>query len=202
MKNKALACALGILLFFTLALPAHGQAEKSVIIVVNLAGSTWPDGRFADRLNEVIAEHNGIEVADPESARELMNVSNGRFDKQQAIDHGIASEHRFVLWCDVKREDMKIEKGFSFPFLASQRRVIAQMEVEYRIVDCYKGRLISSEKLKVKKQGPSSMQLLDFSDADPNLYVSYFDRKELFDKLEQEAADKLTDAFADLARQR
>jgi hypothetical protein len=202
MKSKRAVCGWGILLILALTLPAWAQAEKSVIIVVNLAGSTWPDGKFADRLNAVIAEHNGIEVADSESARELMDLSKGRFDKQQAIDHGIASEHRFVLWCDVKREDMKVEKGFSFPFLAAQRHVIAQLEVEYRIVDCYKGRLVTSDKLKVKKQGPSSMQYLDFSDADPNLYLSYFDRKELFDKLEQEAADKLTDAFADLARQR
>ena len=202
MRSNTLTCWLGLVLTLALAWPALAQTEKSVIIVVNAAGSTWPDGKFADRLNAVIAEHNGIEVADPESARELLDLSKGRFDKQQAIDQGIASEHRFVLWCDVKREDMKVEKGFSFPFLASQRRVIAQMEVEYRIVDCYKGRLVTSEKLKVKKQGPSSMQYLDFTDADPNLYLSYFDRKELFDKLEQEAADKLTDAFADLARQR
>lgn len=202
MKNSRFRRLLPVAIALILAASATAQTEKSVIIVVNTSASSWADGEFADRLNAVIAEHNGIEVAEADDARELMDVSKGRFDKQRAIDQGIASEHRFVLWCDVKKEEMRIEKGFSFPFLARQRRVTAQMEIEYRIVDCYRGRLISSEKLTMKRHGPSTMQYLDFTDADPSLYLSYSERKELFDKLETEAADKLTEVFAEVARQR
>ncbi len=202
MSNSCRATCAFLALCLSAFVPAWAQAEKSVIIVVNSAGSSWPDGTFAERLNAMIAETSGIEVADTEDAEWLLDRSKGKFDKQQAVDQGVASEHRFVLWCDVKREEMKVEKGFALPFFASQRRVIALMEVEYRIVDCLRGRLITSEKVKVKEHGPSTMQYLDASDADPNLYVSYFDRKELFDKLEQAAADKLTDAFSELARQR
>ncbi|MGB5105543.1 MAG: hypothetical protein WBP29_05370 [Candidatus Zixiibacteriota bacterium] len=202
MKNNWICQLLPAAIALILAGAAAAQDEKSVIIVVNTSASSWADGAFADRLNSVIAEHNGIEVADANDSRELLDLSKGQFNKQQAIDQGIASEHRFVLWCDVKKEEMRIEKGFSFPFLARQRRVTAHMEIEYRIVDCYRGRLISSEKLKMKSHGPSTMQYLDFTDADPNLYLSYSERKEMFDKLETEAADKMTEVFAEVARQR
>ncbi len=202
MKNNRRVGLLTGLLIAALSSLAFGQTEKSVIIIVNSAGSSWPDGNFQERLNSIVAEQNGIEIAEAEEAWALLEVSGGRFNKQQAIDHGVAGAHRFVLWCDVKREDMRVEKGFALPFFAKQRRVTAQMEIEYRIVDCLRGKLVVSEKLKVKKQGPSTMQYLDFTDADPNLYLSYLERKEMFDNLEQEAADILTDAFAELARQR
>lgn len=202
MKNNRRVGLLTGLLIAALSSLAFGQTEKSVLIIVNSAGSSWPDGNFQERLNSIVAEQNGIEIAEAEEARALLEVSGGRFNKQQAIDHGVAGAHRFVLWCDVKREDMRVEKGFALPFFAKQRRVTAQMEIEYRIVDCLRGKLVVSEKLKVKKQGPSTMQYLDFTDADPNLYLSYLERKEMFDNLEQEAADILTDAFAELARQR
>ena len=202
MKNEAVRVLQSAAVALMLTASVFAQNDKSVIVVVNPGGSSWADGEFADRLNAVIAEHNGIEIADAEDARELMDLSKGRFDKQQAIDQGIASSHRYVLWCDIKKEEMRIEKGFSFPFIARQRRVTAHMEIEYRIVDCQRGKLISSEKLKMKSHGPSTMQYLDFTDADPNLYLSYGERKELFDKLEIEAADKLTAVFAEVARQR
>ncbi len=202
MKNNRWSGPVAGLLIMAMSSLALAQADKSVIIIVNSSGSSWPDGNFQERLNSIVAEQNGIEIAEAEDARELLEVSGGRFDKQQAIDHGVAGAHRYVLWCDVKREEMRVEKGFALPFFAKQRRVTAHMEIEYRIVDCLRGKLVVSEKLKVKKQGPSTMQYLDFTDADPNLYLSYIERKEMFDNLEQEAADKLTDAFAELARQR
>lgn len=203
MRNSSRLAGLVIgLLALAVSTAVQAQTDKSVIIIVNSAGSSWPDGNFQERLNNVVAEQNGIEIAEAEEARELLEVSGGRFNKQQAIDHGVAGAHRFVLWCDVKREDMRVERGFALPFFAKQRRVTAQMEIEYRIVDCQRGKLVVSDKLKVRKQGPSTMQYLDFTDADPNLYLSYLERKEIFDNLEQEAADKLTDAFAELARQR
>jgi len=203
MRNSSRLAGLVIgLLALAVSTTAQAQTDKSVIIIVNSTGSSWPDGNFQERLNNVVAEQNGIEIAEAEEARELLEVSGGRFNKQQAIDHGVAGAHRFVLWCDVKREDMRVEKGFALPFFAKQRRVTAQMEIEYRIVDCQRGKLVVSDKLKVRKQGPSTMQYLDFTDADPNLYLSYLERKEIFDNLEQEAADRLTDAFTELARQR
>lgn len=202
MRSNSTRRLLSLAIALILAVSAAAQDAKSVIIVVNTSSSSWVDGEFAERLNAAIGEQSGIEIADASDSRELLDLSKGRFDKQQAIDLGVASEHRFVLWCDVKKEEMRLEKGFSFPFIASQRRVTAHMEIEYRIVDCLKGRLISSEKLKMKRHGPSAMQYLDFTDADPNLYVSYGERKDLFDKLETEAADKLNEAFAEVARQR
>lgn len=202
MKNSRFTGLFICLLLTAMSAAAMAQVEKSVIIIVNTAGSSWPDGKFADRLSTAIAEQNDIEVADAEDVQELLLASNGRFDKQQAIDHGVASKHRFILWCDVKREDMRIEKGFALPFIAKQRRVTARMVIEYRIVDCYRGRLVASEKFQVKEHGPSTMQYLDFTDADPSLYLSYLERKEMYDKMEQEAAVKLTDAFDELARQR
>lgn len=202
MKNNRRAGLMAVLLIVAMSTVVLAQADKSVIIIVNSAGSSWPDGQFQERLNAIIAEQNGLEIAEAEDAQELLKVSDGRFNKQRAIDYGVAGAHRFVLWCDVKREEMRIEKGFTLPFFARQRRVTAHMELDYRIVDCSRGRVVASEKLKVKKHGPSTMQYLDFTDADPNLYLSYVERKEMFDNLEQEAADKLTDVFAELARQR
>lgn len=202
MKNSRVLDLLLGLMILAVSTACFAQADKSVIVVVNTAASSWPDQTFANRLNVLIAEQSGVEMADPEDSDELKRASNGLFNKQQAIDHGVAGEHRYVLWCDVKREEMRIEKGFSLPFFAKQRRVTAYMDIEYRIVDCQRGRLVVSEKLKVKEHGPSSMQYLDYTDADPSLYLSYSERKEIFDKLEQEAADKLTEVIDELARQR
>lgn len=202
MKNNRLTGLLISLMIATTATVCLAQADKSIIVIVNTSGSSWPDEGFAERLNTLIAEQNGIELAEPEDSEGLKKASNGMFNKQQAIDHGVAGEHRFVLWCDVRREEMRIEKGFALPFLAKQRRVTAHMEVEYRIVDCQRGRLVVSDKLKVKEHGPSSMQYLDYTDADPSLYLSYAERKEMFDKLERDAADKLTEVIDKLARQR
>ena len=202
MKNsRQFGLLLALIVMATSAI-AFAQADKSIIVVVNTSESSWPDQSFAERLNLLMAEQNGVEIAEPEDSEELKRASNGLFNKQQAIDHGVAGEHRYVLWCDVRREEMRIEKGFTLPFFAKQRRVTAYMDVEYRIVDCQRGRLVVSEKLKVKEHGPSSMQYLDYTDADPSLYLSYAERKEIFDKLEKEAASKLTDVIDDLARQR
>ena len=202
MKNSRFIALLFSLAILATSAACFAQADKSVIVVVNTAESSWPDQSFAKRLNTLMAEQSGVELAEPEDSDELKRASNGLFNKQQAIDHGVAGEHRYVLWCDVRREEMRIEKGFKLPFFAKQRRVTAYMDIEYRIVDCQRGRLMVSEKLKVKEHGPSSMQYLDYTDADPSLYLSYAERKEIFDKLEQEAADKLTEVIDDLARQR
>lgn len=182
--------------------PLIAQVDKSVVVVVNTRESSWPDGTFPDQLNSRIAEFNGVELANAQLARELMERSEGKFNKEDAIEHGIATENRFVIWCDIKREEMRTEKGFSFPFLAKQRRVTAYLEIEYRIVDCFRSRLVASDRIKAKQHGPSTLQCLDFTDADPNLYLSYNERKDLFEKLEQKVADKLTETFAELTRQR
>ncbi len=181
---------------------ASAQVEKAVVVIVNTASSAWPDGTLAELLVDRIAETNGILVADSADARRVQDRIGLRFDKQAIVEAGLNNSYRYIVWCEIESEQVRVEQGFAFPFLAKQRRVTARLNLDYRIFDCLRGRTVASERLKLRRYGPSSMQYLDFTDADPDLYLSYESRKELFDRLETEAAEKVAAEVEDLARQR
>ncbi len=181
---------------------ASGQVEKSVVVIVNTVSSAWPDGTLAELLVDRIAETNGILVADSADARRVQDRIGPRFDKQVVVEAGLNNSYRYIIWCEIVSEQVRVEQGFAFPFLAKQRRVTARLNLDYRIFDCLRGRTVASERLKLRRYGPSSMQYLDFTDADPDLYLSYESRKELFDRLETEAVEQVAAEVEELARQR
>ncbi len=191
-----------LLILALLVVPALAQSEKSVVVVVNVRQSQWPDGNLNAKLTDRLAASNGFELADSLEAVEVHERIGSRFDRQAAVDAGLSTANRFVVWCDLDRQQIATERGLAFPFLAKQRRVTARMNLTYRIVDCQRGRTVASEEIALKRFGPSSMQYLDFTDADPDLYLSYEARKELYDRLEEEAVEVVAARIEELARQR
>ncbi len=198
-SNPIVLALLGLI---TLSPPALAQSEKSVVVVVNVRQSQWPDGNLDGKLADRLAASNSFVLADSLEAVEVHDRIGSRFDRQAAVDAGLSTANRFVVWCDLDKQQIATERGLAFPFLAKQRRITARLNMTYRIVDCQRGRTVASDEIALKRFGPSSMQYLDFTDADSDLYLSYEARKELYDRLEQEAVEIVAERIEELARQR
>jgi hypothetical protein len=199
-KNRTWAAALLLAIVFSVSLT--GQNEKSVLLIVNGTAREWPECGLRERLERSLSDRNGLELADPKRADEMVRKVEGRFDRQTLLTDGRAEKYRFIVWLEVIKQRLTVENGFSIPVLFSQKRVKASMEIEYHILDCTRGRSVSNDRITVNKTGPAALECLDFTDADPNLLLSYPEKKALFDCLEDETARKLLASFDDIARQR
>jgi hypothetical protein len=198
--NRIILAAL--LLIFVLSIGVAGQNDKMLLLIVNTASNAWPDCALRELLVSSLGDHNGLLLASPERSENLMHRLAGRFDKQAVLTEGQSEKYRYVLWCDVVKQQLTIENGFSLPILFTQKRVRASLILEYHIIDCSRGRSVANDRISVHKNGPATLQCIDFTNADPNLLLSYSDKKALFDRTESEAAEKLIAAFDEIARQR
>jgi hypothetical protein len=191
-----------LLLAVIMSVGVVSQNEKTLLLIVNGAGNAWPDCGLQERLVSSLCDHNGLLLASPERSENLIRRLAGRFDKQAILAEGQSEKYRYVLWCDIVKQQLTIENGFSLPLLLTQKRVRASLELEYHIIDCSRGRSVAADRISVHGNGPSTLQCIDFTDADPNLLLSYSDKKALFDRVENDAAKKLIAAFDEIARQR
>lgn len=189
------------LLFITaLALTGVVTAQqKSLAVVVSASASQWPDTQLEGSIRAAIAGRNGFDLAERPVATQMAPELGTEFHLDRVVAAGLKAEQRYVLWCHVTEEQLRIEKAFGFPFLIKQRRITARLALEYRIVDCFRGRIVGGERLEFKQHGPSAMQIADFTDADPNLFMTYTERKDLFDRLEQRAAEAISNSMLELA---
>lgn len=202
---------LSVLLMLLLAplilpLDSDGQTAKTTtritMVLVNGPELGWSEPQFAEKLERLIGGRANFELVSPLEARKLSEQLEGRFSREFLVDWGMHTDCRYIVWCDIIKEELDVERGFSLPFVVTQKRVAARLELEYRLVDCFRGRLLSADKVERKCYGPSAMQCLDNNDADPDLYFSYLDKKRLFDDLEASAAEEVFAELERVARQR
>jgi hypothetical protein len=191
-----------LLLAIVMSVGVVGQNERTLLLIVNSTGIVWPDCGLRERLVSSLCDRSGLLLASPERSESLVRRLAGRFDKQAALAEGQTEKYRYILWCDVVKQQLTVENGFSLPILLTQKRVKASLEIEYHIIDCSRGRSVAANHIMVHANGPATLQYIDFTDADPNLLLSYSDKKALFDRTENEAAKKLIAAFDEIARQR
>jgi hypothetical protein len=188
-----------ILLAVTLvAVSANADKTENVtMVLINAQRAGWPEQDLRSKMERLLSSRNNFELVAPIESELLAQELEGRFDKQELIDWGLRIDCRYIIWFDVVKEDLSVEKHFSIPFFASQKRVTARLDLDYYIVDCLRGCLVQSDRISGRKYGPSSLQLIDDLPADPDLHIGYPDEKELFDKLETDAVGKV---FAELER--
>ena len=94
----------------------------------------------------------------PERSENLVRRLAGRFDKQAVLAEGQAEKYRYILWCDIVKQQLTIENGFSLPILLTQKRVRASLELEYHIIDCSRGRSVAADRIVVHGNGPATLQ--------------------------------------------
>ncbi len=191
-----------LLLALLLSIGVVGQNERTLLLIVNGTGIVWPDSGLRERLVSSLCDRSGLLLASPERSESLVRRLAGRFDKQAVLAEGQSEKYRYILWCDIVKQQLTIENGFSLPILLTQKRVKASLELEYHIIDCSRGRSVATDRIVVHENGPATLQCIDFTDADPSLLLSYSDKKALFDRIENDAAKKLIAAFDEIARQR
>jgi hypothetical protein len=191
-----------LLLTLVLSFGVVGQNEKTLLLIVNDAGNAWPDCGLRERLVSSLCDRSGLLLVSPERSESLIRRLAGRFDRQAVLAEGQSEKYRYVLWCDVVKQQLTIENGFSLPILLTQKHVKASLELEYHIIDCSRGRSVATDHISVHGNSSSTMQCIDFTNADPNLLLSYSDKKALFDRIENDAAKKLIAAFDEIAQLR
>jgi hypothetical protein len=203
MMNRTNSLLAGsILLVLLLTGLASAQTDRSLLLVVNNGHGEWLDGNLREQLVDILCDRTGLTLIAPDKAEELLQRLGGKFDRQSVVKEGRAEKYRYILWCDIRKQRLSIDNGFSLPILMTQKQVKATMELDYHIIDCNRGRSVSSSRLTVHETGPATLQFVSFSDADPSLLLSYPEKKALFDRLEEQAAGKLAAVFDEVARQR
>jgi hypothetical protein len=207
MRRKVTNVAAAALIVAAAALAFHsvlGQdspVEKEVLLIVD-GRQAWPDCRLSQLLTNRLSEHNFLKLADPRLAEELPHYPAGVLPRAQLMRLGQHSNCRFIVWCAVDQEKLVRENNFSIPLVAKQRRVTAKLKARYYVLDCERQRIIHKGDIDARRHGPSSLQLVDFGDADPELLVPYSEQEKLFCDLETEAATKIESAFLDVAKLR
>jgi hypothetical protein len=120
-------------------------------------------------------------------------------DLNQSLDFCEDRNVRFLLWCHVTHEEIRLIRSASLPMLISRRRAVAFLDIDYRLVDCLNGATLKSDSIALQERGPASIQLLEQTDADPMLCLTYSDKKILFEKLEGIATAQLMEVLANVS---
>jgi hypothetical protein len=178
------------------------KTEKVTMVLINGPRAGWPEQDLRSKMERLLSSKNNFELVPPIEGELLAQELGGRFNKQELIDWGLRIDCRYIIWFDVVKEDLSVEKHFSIPFFASQRRITARLDLDYCIVDCFRGRLVQTDRISGRKYGPSSLQLIDDLPADPDLHIGYPEKKELFDNLETDAVGKVFAELERIAKQR
>ncbi len=173
--------------------------EKEVLLIVE-TDNAWPDCKLQFLLQSRLAEYNFLRVSDSRHAAGLREHPRGILPRDELVELGRRIQCRFILWCTVDQEELIRENNFSLPLLAKQRRVKAKLQARYYLLDCERNRIVRQGKANFENHGPSSLQLVDFGDADPALLVSYQDRDQLFTALETRAAEQIENDLLEVTR--
>jgi hypothetical protein len=202
MRRSWQTAAVAVLLIAALTSFTRGHAERIVMVLVNEPQSGWRGQQLGAKLEQLVTSRNNFELAAALEVESVATDMQGRFSKNRLVDWGLKTKCRYIIWCDILREDIRTEAGMSLPHLIKQKRLTAYLDVDYRIVDSYRGRILHADRLQGKTGGASSIQTLDEAGADPDLYLSFTERRELFDALEAECAEKIFEQLERIARQR
>jgi hypothetical protein len=180
-----------LLMLFLVVRFAAAETEPRVMTFVDGPTAGWIDGNLNSKLYDLFADADHFQAVPAEHSLSLAAWREEGLDSDHLIRVASQNGCRLALWCRVDREDLQSEKHFSLPFLLSQRRVSATLQVSYRVLDCIDQQVVESDRITLTRPGASALQYLDYGDADPGLYVSYQERKRLFDLLEEEAAKRI-----------
>lgn len=175
--------------------------EKEILVIVDNR-QAWPDCRLSSLVTNRLIEHNFLRVVDPGIGEEILHHPAGVMPRQQLMEVGQRRGCRFILWCAIDQEQMIREDNFSIPLVAKQRRVKAVMTGRYYILDCERGRIVRKGTIDLNTHGPSSLQVVDFGDADPELLVPYREQAKLFGELEMQAAKQIEGDVLEIAKLR
>lgn len=201
--KRTLRITIGLLVLIALlSSGVSGQTERKLLLVVTTGTDVWADCDMRQRLYSSLVDRPSLSVAPVERADELVHRLHGRYDRQALLTEGRAEKYRYIIWCDVTKQSLTVENGFSLPILVAQKRVRASMALEYHILDCHRNRSVGSDRIVVNENGPATLQCVTLTDADPSLMLSYPEKKALFERLEEHAAQKLMAVFDEIARQR
>jgi hypothetical protein len=178
------------------------QTERVMMVLVQGPEIGWPEQDIQGKLERLITTRNNFELASPLATAVVAEELDGRVSKQILIAHGLRMECRYIVWCDIVREDLTQERGFGIPMVVNQKRLAVRLEIDYRIVDCFRGRILLTDRIKERRFGPSTAQFLDDTGADPGLHLTYVQRRRLFEELEQHAVETIFAELERIAKQR
>src|SRR5690606_29470969 len=111
MANRLNSAILLVVLLATAFGAASAQVDKSVVVIVNTVSSAWADGALAELLVDRIAETNGILIADSADTRRVRDRIGPRFDKQAIVEAGLNNSYRYIVWCEIESEQVRVEQG-------------------------------------------------------------------------------------------
>jgi hypothetical protein len=162
MKQTNRITLTALLMALALSIGVVGQNERTLLLIVNGTGNAWPDCGLRERLVSSLCDRSGLLLASPERSESLVRRLAGRFDKQAVLAEGQSEKYRYILWCDIVKQQLTIENGFSLPILFTQKRVKASLELEYHIIDCSRGRSVAADRIVANGNGPATLQCIDF----------------------------------------
>ena len=185
--------------FLATSLTAEPQSQRPIVIIVNDYEVSWSDCNLQKRMNDELTKQVSFTQVFVNGRKGNETASDDPPDLKQSLNFCKDNDVRFLLWCNVTHEEIRLVRSGSLPMLISRRRAVAFLDIDYRLVDCISGATLKSDSIALQERGPASIQLLEQTDADPMLCLTYSDKKLLFEKLEGIATAHLMELLANVS---
>ncbi len=184
-KLLGLVFLLGCLLF-NLAV-----AQSGIIVNLKIADNPWADSHLKDKLELNLSTISQVSIirADANDNSDAGPLQTSHLD--DLIEHGQRHNGRFLIDVFINRIDIEKRKASLLPGLISRYQVYGTAVGKIRIVDIKKARLVELIDLDCSLKAKDRWQFVDDNPNDGDLKVSADKKVILFDRLEEEIAEKI-----------
>ncbi len=193
-KISGLVFLLGCLLF------NHAVSQTGIIVNLKIADNPWADSHLKDKLELKLSTISQVSIirADANNLPNAGPMQTSHID--DLIEHGQAHGGRFLIDVFIDRIDIEKRKASILPGLISRYQVYGTAVGKIRIVDIKKTRLVEMIDLDCSLKAKDRWQFVDDDPHDGDLKVSADKKIILFDRLEEEIAEKIFNEVTKLSK--
>ncbi len=172
----------------------HAVSQTGIIVNLKIAENPWADSHLKDKLDLKLSTIRQVSIIRADAGP----LQTSHLD--DLIEHGQANGGRFLIDIFIDRIDIEKRKASILPGLISRYQVYGTAVGKIRIVDIKKARLVELIDLDCSLKAKDRWQFVDDNPNDGDLKVSADKKVILFDRLEEEIAEKIFNEVTKLSK--
>ncbi len=180
-----------IILLLIFSISGSLIAGNGIGLNIRVPINPYAPSTLGDKLDLYLSSFNGM----PVTRNEIIMTSTDENDKvisfEELLSFGMEQNRSFLVDINFDRVDLEVRKSSVLPHLISRYRVYAVITGWMRIVDIENRKLVKLKKIAYEIKAKDRWQFTDDDIHDADLHIPADKKHDLFERLDEETAEKI-----------
>jgi len=169
---------------------ASAVAGDGIVVNLRIPENPWADSHLGERLDTYMSSITHVPISRNSIDDSVyMDVDGESF--QDLMARGKMQDGHYLVDIKIDRIDLEKRKWTLVPMLFWRYRVYAVISGTFRVLDLNRERMVKNKAIEYEIRAADNWQLVDDNEFDPALSIPADKLTNLFERLENKAAEKL-----------